>query len=549
MRNARTATLIIVLFIITGNLLSCNESNIATDNSTEQLATANVNASAAKQAQKDSPQEVFAEFEEMVKEVEKMTIEEIDNLSDEEILEIGEPILKATEGTVTHSKETLEKLVEPLYAISDNVRTLTRKEHAALSKEVERILASDRGRKTRDLSAEDIRELLIKFNGGGTTMMLSSCETTFDVTPSGQVLLYTGDNFNMANGICPTGSVFYVQAGTHTGQSVNNSKTGNAWVGVGVGGPTMDGQGSLNRAFNDGMNGNSISWIEITDYDEYGIFSDSGTEELLISNMTFIEIGDGKNGEFYSAIRIDDAEDLIVQGSYFEDVSSSILFDNSIGPLKVLDNEALNPGRNFFQCTDCSGEEIRINGNSIEHNSQYGSEKLEDFISIYESFGEDDDYIQVNNNRARTDGTGSGVSDTGSFIILGDDGGEYQEAEDNIGVNPGNAGIGAAGGEYISVSDNKMFSDPIEDISNVAFYSYRVLGSDPCSNHEFDGNVAHWYCYRGDCGGDPTPVLNKAHAPTSSGSSIYCGLTLSQIRHNSRVLEDTGMDEDIWDEW
>lgn len=548
MRNARTAILI-ALLTITGVFLSCNESNIGASSNTEQLTTANVNALAAEKSHGDSPQKVFSEFQEMVEKVRKMEQSEIENLSEDEILEVGEPILKATEGTITHSKETLEKLVEPLFAISDNVETLTKKEHAALSREVERILASDKSRKTRNLNVEDIRELLIKFNGGGATMLLSGCEDLFDVTPGGQVLLYTGDNFNTANTVCPAGSIFYVQAGTHTGQSVSSSKTGNLWVGVGSGGPTMDGQNSINRGFDSGMNENSISWIHIKNYRGYGIVSKSGTDNLEIRNMTFENIAPDSSGTFFGAIRFDHSKDLLVRDSYFENVASSILFTDSEGPLQVLDNEALNPGKNFFQCDDCEGEGIRINGNSLEHTSQYGDDPLEDFISIYESSGEDDDYIQVNHNRARTDATGGGVSDTGSFIILGDDGGEYQEAEDNIGVNPGNAGIGAAGGEYISVNDNKMFSEPIEDISNVAFYSYRVLGSDPSSNHAFSGNVAHWYCYRGDCGGSPTPVLNKAYAPSSSGSSIYCGLTLSQITHNSRVLQDTNMDEDVWDEW
>jgi hypothetical protein len=140
------------------------------------------------------------------------------------------------------------------------------------------------------------------------------------------------------------------------------------------------------------------------------------------------------------------------------------------------------------------------------------------------------------------------VSTEGSFIILGDRGGKWQKAESNIGVNTGNVGIGAAGGVDIEVINNKMYSTAIKDLSNVAFYSYRYEGEEPCSKHIFSGNIAHWLCYREDRG-CPTPRLNKARAMTSSGDPDYCGLTNAQINHSTRVAEDTNMGPEIWNQW
>jgi len=75
--------------------------------------------------------------------------------------------------------------------------------------------------------------------------------------------------------------------------------------------------------------------------------------------------------------------------------------------------------------------------------------------------------------------------------MLGDDGGKYQIAEENIGVNPGQVGIGIAGGENISVKGNIMFSDE-SDFSNVAFYSADYSTPNPCLNHTISSNRSYW---------------------------------------------------------
>jgi len=251
-------------------------------------------------------------------------------------------------------------------------------------------------------------------------------------------------------------------------------------------------------------------------------------------------------GQNEGAIMFTNSENIQVRFSDFTNVASGIRFKHSTGPLVASNNEALNPGRNFFQCDNCQGSGIRVNNNSLEHTTGYGNTTLEDWINLYQSEGASFDYIQVNNNRARihlSNGNVSRVSDTGSFIILGDVGGQYQEAIGNIGVNPGQVGIGVAGGVFINVKQNKMFSVFINLLSNVAFYSAKIPSEGPsCSGHNFENNKANWIF-----GLDPdeSNYRDQWHA-WSDGS---CGTSNNLIRSDSNVMKDLNMRSEIWNEW
>ena len=60
----------------------------------------------------------------------------------------------------------------------------------------------------------------------------------------------------------------------------------------------------------------------------------------------------------------------------------------------------------------------------------------------------------------------------------------------NVGVTPGQVGIGLSGGHHIEVRENLMFSDAWAD-SNIAFYS-ADYGSGGCTNHLVQNNRANW---------------------------------------------------------
>ncbi|TVR19666.1 MAG: hypothetical protein EA391_00255, partial [Balneolaceae bacterium] len=199
------------------------------------------------------------------------------------------------------------------------------------------------------------------------------------------------------------------------------------------------------------------------------------------------------------------------------------------------------------------------NNNSLEHTAKYGLSDLFDFINIYDSEGTSSNYIQVNNNRARVNLNGnnaSGVSQFGCAIVLGDEGGKYQEAVGNIGVNPGGCGIGLAAGEHLYIADNKMFSQAVQPgISNVAYYSanYSEGGNQPCKYHHFvsQSNSADWECVNpeGEC--DPqNPVKNLAHASPNQHPCTDENDYPFDSNLNGLIKDEWGsMGAGIWNDW
>ncbi len=309
---------------------------------------------------------------------------------------------------------------------------------------------------------------------------------------------------------------------------IGNSRNGNTWTGFNA---ILDGINMAPSAFKNGMDNNYINWLTIRNYTQHGILSD-GSENVFLSFLTFENIAhdycqnSDACGQNEGAIMFTNSENIHVQLSDFTNVASGIRFVDSNGPLSVTSNEALNPGRNFFQCNSCTGPLIKINGNSMERTAQFGNTILEDWINIYQSEGADYSWIKVNNNRAR----GHSNSDSGSFIMLGDAGGLRQEAVGNIGVTPGQVGIGAAGGQHILVSNNKMFGE-VWDHANVAFYSQDIYEDGTCNYHSFQNNTANWVRANGS--------RSEKH---SDGS---CGIEQGDMD----VVYNPNMDTSVWFEW
>lgn len=520
------------LFLIAAGAASC-ELNLRQDN--EGLTADEVETEELQKAGVITPQNLFSDFLEMVDEVEEMNQAELDNMSDQDILQLGQPVREATENSIYFTDETLQQLSGPLRELTENISTLTENEHNRLSNRVAKILDSgmDSADGPRTKSAGEIRKILKSWASDSDSS--SACGDLFNQLEK-YILIGEGEHFNIANYACPAGSNFVVRSGIHTGQSVLQSKDGNSWIGLK--GTVMDGEDSIYRAFSGGLKQNRIGWIELRNYHLHGIYSGEETSDVLIRKVKFSNIAPDSSGQYFGAVQFDHSTEITVSESYFENVASGVRLRFSNGPLQVIQNEALNSGRNFFQCDDCNGTGIRISGNSLVRTNTYGADTLEDWINLYKSSGDSTDWIQVNHNRAR----GHSLSGSGSFIMLGDAGGRFQKAVGNIGVNPGQVGIGIAGGHNIKVEANRMYS-VAWDSSNVAFYSAKYSPS--CGNHIFPGtessapNRANWIC------GDPVhcnpPAMN--HAWTDG----QCGITNGEIRNN--VIIDRSMDADVWDEW
>lgn len=524
---------ITVTFLLFGIAASCEFSFLENQPSSGGLSSEDVDTAELQKTGINTPQDLFSDFLYMMDEVSTLSSTEIDNMSSNEILELGEPIQKATENTPYFAPQTLHSLHEPLQELDENFSSISESQHRSLSHQVENLL--DSGQTSEGKNTEEIREIMKLLSSNNFNV---ACSALFNHQEN-YILLGTDDSFNIANKICPAGSSFFLLPGIHSGQSVLSSKQGNSWIGLT--GAIMDGENSIYRAFNEGMTGNRIGWFEIRNYHLHGIYSEHGASNVEMKRLKFQNIAPDSPGQYFGAIRFDNSRNLTVHESMFENVASAIRFRFSRGPLEVIHNEGLNIGRNFFQCDDCRGAGIRINDNSLVRTESYGTAVLEDWINLFKSHGDSTDWIQVHHNRAR----GHSLSGSGSFIMLGDAGGSYQQAVGNIGVNPGQVGIGIAGGHHIKVEANSMYS-AAWDSSNVAYYS--ALYSPSCGNHQFPGtaseasrpNRAHWICGdRFNCHNPPR--MNYAWADGK------CGINLEEIR--DRINVDRSMGPDVWEEW
>jgi hypothetical protein len=525
----KITTLCIIILFLFGLAASCEFSFLENQPSGGGLSSEDVDTAELQKVGVNTPQDLFSDFLDMIDEVSTLSATEIDNMSDEEILELGDPIRRATENTAYFDQKTLDSLNETLQELSQNFSSITESQHRSLSRRIEN--QSDSGELSEGKNANQISGVLKLLSSNNFDL---ACADLFN-RQENHILLGVGDSFNIANQLCPAGSIFFVMSGVHPGQSVISSKPGNRWIGLD--GAIMDGEDTVYRAFSGSFSQNQIAWIELRNYHLHGIYSTNNPSDILITRSVFRDIAPDSSGQDYGAIKFDNASDITISHSYFENTASAVRFRFSSGPLEVAENEALNIGRNFFQCDDCNGAGIKINRNSMERTEAYGIAVLEDWINLFKSHGDSTSWIQVNNNRAR----GHSLSGSGSFIMLGDAGGSYQEAIGNIGVNPGQVGIGIAGGHHIKVEGNTMYS-AAWDSSNVAYYS--ALYSPSCGDHQFTEeskpNRAHWICGdRFNCHNPPR--MNYAWTDEK------CGIQLDEIRRNVKV--DRSIGPDVWNEW
>ena len=313
-------------------------------------------------------------------------------------------------------------------------------------------------------------------------LLISSCH---EIEEPGEVSIYPGDDWQVANDENPPGTVFILQPGVHKQQRVHNPRPSTMWIGKE--GAIMDGENQVSAAFSGKAYGVVIQGFTIRNYFDNGILFKAG-QKILIDSMKITDSGSG-TGEKNAGIRLDNVEQFTVTNNHIERVTAGLLTTSCEGPINISWNTGINTGRNFIQLNHCRGEGIRIEYNSMERRGNYLhrlAEDVVDWINIYKSEGTYHDPIQVNYNRAR----GHGFSETGSFIMLGDGGGRFQVAHGNVGVTPGQVGIGIAGGEFITVDGNKLYSEEWQK-SNVALYSAKYSDG-ACSNHTIRNNQSYW---------------------------------------------------------
>jgi hypothetical protein len=143
------------------------------------------------------------------------------------------------------------------------------------------------------------------------------------------------------------------------------------------------------------------------------------------------------------------------------------LFKASVRP-KLIGNTFIhskNPEnitrQHAVQLTGCTFGEIKDN-TFIE---PIGKSRMEDTISIHKSNGTENEEIRVSNNIL----VGGGPAKSGGGIMLGDGGGDYQIAENNVCSDVGQYGIAISGGSHFELRKNFVFS-PSYSWTNVGMY-------------------------------------------------------------------------------
>lgn len=191
--------------------------------------------------------------------------------------------------------------------------------------------------------------------------------------------------------------------------------------------------------------------------------SSSGNEiGIALFNCENVVIKNSKFGPLplARAIHLENCKNITIIDCTFENVQSGLRASLSQG-IKFEHNDVTNlvgrlKGSNelgiMAQFIEVSGA-----GNSISYNAAenfLGESSTEDIINLWMSNGTQQSPITVKGNWLR----GGGDSDSGGGILIGDGGGSYQIAEDNILVDPGQYGIGIAGGHNMTLRNNKVYA-------------------------------------------------------------------------------------------
>jgi len=176
-----------------------------------------------------------------------------------------------------------------------------------------------------------------------------------------------------------------------------------------------------------------------------------------------------------------------VDSSYFYRVSSGV-FAYSSQTIQVIANQFKNmqgpyPYGQFVQFNHVSGA-----GNCFINNrgdNVSGHSNAEDDVNVNASNGVATSPIMISGNWIR-----GGTSKTGGGIVLGDNGGSYQTAQNNILVNTAAYGIGIADGTNMQIIGNKIYGaqTPVSNVG-IAVQDYYGIG---CAMNTITGNYVNW---------------------------------------------------------
>lgn len=213
------------------------------------------------------------------------------------------------------------------------------------------------------------------------------------------------------------------------------------------------------------------------------------TPSITLSNCSNIIIKNCKIGpNKYTGISTSHCTNIKVDSCYISNVSTGVYAEDS-QTIAVTNSQGLNmqgpyPKGAFVQFNNVSGGGSQVSFNKILN--VLGQSYPEDIISMYKSSGLANDPILIKGNKIR----GGGPSKSGGGIMLGDNGGSNIVAQDNILVDPGQYGMGVAGGSNISIINNTIYGKA-QSFTNVGLYYWNQSGQ-ASSNITISGNQVNF---------------------------------------------------------
>jgi parallel beta-helix repeat protein len=167
-------------------------------------------------------------------------------------------------------------------------------------------------------------------------------------------------------------------------------------------------------------------------------------------------------------------KNITITDNFFTRVSTGVYADHTGGGIVVNNNQFLNmqgpfPRGQFVQFNNVKGPRSSISNNKGEN--IIGRSYAEDAISLYQSEGTPGNPILIKGNLIR----GGGPSQSGGGIMLGDNGGAYLYASDNILVDPGQFGMAISGGHHITIVNNSIYGKQ-QSFTNVGLYVNDIGG-------------------------------------------------------------------------
>jgi hypothetical protein len=204
----------------------------------------------------------------------------------------------------------------------------------------------------------------------------------------------------------------------------------------------------------------AVSYQGKSNFTISGLSITGGTYCIYLNNCSNVTITNCHlaNASKYEVYMTGNCKNITMTNCYVTGGVSGVHVENS-STIKINSNQLQNingpfPGGNFVQFVNVSGGGNQINNNRCEDAAGVG--KPEDGLSVYQSNGLPGDSIQVIGNWIRG-GQYYNTSGGGAAIVLGDVGGSYQVARNNIVVNGGYVGMQVQGGSHIKMDHNTIY--------------------------------------------------------------------------------------------